>query len=351
MKGFSLENRMDRFGPLGKCFPVKGVIIAHLYGRLLRALRWRNLAGALASACAVTGTAAAAASAAYGPLDEVAPGVYVQRGADEAPSTANRGAIANLGVLVGPTGVIVVNTGSSTEHATALLAAVARLTDRPVVLAINTQASPDQVLGNSAFTRRGIPVLAHRETDSFMRAHCDACVADVKSKADTDALAATRIAWPTRLIDGSMTLRVGGRALRILYFGWTEQPGSIAVLDVESGVLFTGELASSRVIPQIQLGQLGNWLDALRDLQALSPALVVPAHGPPGRASLLASTSDYLQSLLNETRAAYGRGDGLMETVDHLNMPKFSSWALYDAHHRRNVHFTYLQIEEEDLKK
>ena len=91
--------------------------------------------------------------------------MYVQRGADAAASTANRGAVANLGVLIGPTGVIVVNTGSSRAHGAALLAAVARLTDRPVVLAINTQASPDQVLGNSTLTQRGIAILAHRDTD------------------------------------------------------------------------------------------------------------------------------------------------------------------------------------------
>jgi glyoxylase-like metal-dependent hydrolase (beta-lactamase superfamily II) len=307
-------------------------------------------AGTLALACLPL-SADAAVGADYGALDQLAPGVYVQRGADEAPSMANRGAIANLGVLVGRSGVIVVNTGSSAEHGAALLAAVARVTDQPVVLAINTQASPDQVLGNSAFARRGIPVLAHRDTESFMRAHCDSCVADVKSKADTDALEATRVAWPTRLIDGSLTLSAGGRAIRILYYGLTKQPGSVAVFDVESGVLFTGDLASSHVIPQTQLGVLPNWIDALRQMQALSPTMVVPGHGPTGRSALLTSMSDYLQSLVDQTRAAYQRGDGLMETVDHLQLPQFSTWALYEANHRRNVHFTYLQIEEEDFKK
>lgn len=294
---------------------------------------------------------AARAASDYGALERLAPGVYVQRGADEAPSTANRGAIANLGVLIGPSGVIVVNTGSSGEHGAALLAAVARVTDRRVVLAIDTQASPDQVLGNSAFTRRGIPVLAHRETDVFMRAHCDACVADVKSKADNDALDATRVAWPTRLIEGGLSLSAGGRPIRILYFGWTEQPGSVAVLDVESRVLFTGEMASSRIVPQTQLGQLSNWIGALRELQILNPAIVVPAHGPPGSEAVLGSTQEYLQTLLDQTRAAYLRGEGLMETVDHLQLPQFQTWTLYEAHHRRNVHFAYLQIEEEDLKK
>ena len=317
-------------------------IIAHLRSGPVRAL---ILAGLLAA------SPASAGGDDYGPLQMLAAGVYVQRGADEPASTVNRGAVANLGVLVGPTGVVVVNTGSSAEHGAALLAAVARLTDRPVVLAIDTQASPDQVLGNSSFTRRGIPVLAHRDTDRFMREHCDACVADVKARADSDALAATRVAWPTRLIDGSQTVAFGGRTLQILHFGWTEQPGSVAVLDVKSRVLFTGDMASFGVIPQTQLGRLPKWIDALEQLQALAPAIVVPGHGAPGPATALAATRAYLQALLEGTRAAYLRGDGLMETVEHLELPPFRSWALYEAHHRRNVHFTYLQIEEQDLKK
>jgi glyoxylase-like metal-dependent hydrolase (beta-lactamase superfamily II) len=328
-----------RWGSSPRPSPRTGIIIAHL--------QWI----ALALACLRAVAAPASAAGHFGVLDELAPGVYVQRGADEAASMANRGAIANLGVLVGSSGVIVVNTGSSAQHGAALLAAVASITDRPVVLAINTQASPDQVLGNSAFTRRGIPVLAHRDTDKFMRVHCDACVADVKSRADTDELAATRVAWPTRLIEGGLTMSAGGRAIRILYFGWTEQPGSVAVLDVASGALFTGDLASSGVVPQTQLGQLPNWIDALRELRTLSPSIVVPSHGPPGSAALLTSTSQYLQSLLDGTRAAYLRGEGLMETVEQLELPQFRAWALYDAHHRRNVHFAYLQIEEDDLKK
>jgi glyoxylase-like metal-dependent hydrolase (beta-lactamase superfamily II) len=318
------------------------VIIAHLRSRAT---------AALALACLLPAAPPASADSDYGPLHRVAPGVYVQRGADEDPSTANRGAIANLGVLIGPSGAIVVNTGSSAEHGAALLAAVALLTDRPVVLAIDTQASPDQVLGNSAFTRRAIPVLAHRDTDTFMRQHCDACVADVRAKADSDALEATRVVWPTRLIDGSQTIRAGGRTIQILYFGWTEQAGSVAVLDTESRVLFTGDMASFGIVPQAQLGRVPNWIDALGQLQALAPALVVPGHGPPGPSTQLGQTREYLQSLLDQTRAAYRRGDGLMQTVDHLDLARFRNWALYEAHHRRNVHFTYLQIEEQDLKR
>jgi glyoxylase-like metal-dependent hydrolase (beta-lactamase superfamily II) len=332
---------------------VPAPIIAHLPVREIRVAAYRSRAALLLllSACAAAPTGPAPAAGPYAPLQAVAPGVYVQRGADEAPDALNLGAVGNLGVLVGPTGVVVVNTGSSRAHGEALLERIARLTDRPVLLAIDTQASPDQVLGNAAFSARRIPVLAHRDTAAFMREHCDACVADVKSRADSEALADTPVVWPTRLIEGSQTLSVGGRNLRVLYFGWTRQPGCVAVQDIESGVLFTGDMASFDVIPQAQLGRLDAWIDALRELQAQGPAIVVPGHGPPGPASRLAEVREYLRSLLEATRAAYQRGDGLMESVDSLELASFRRWALYDQYHRRNVHFTYLQIEEQDLKK
>jgi len=312
-----------------------GAIIAHLL--------------ALLGACAWPASGPQADG--FAPLKAVAPGVYVQRGADQAPSSRNLGAVGNLGVLVGPSGVVVVNTGASRAQGEALLARIARITDRPVVLAIDTQASPDQVLGNSAFSALHIPVLAHRDTDVFMREHCDACVADVKARADSEALAATPVAWPTRLIDGSQTLAVGGLQLRIVYLGPTKQPGSIAVLDIATGVLFTGDMASFGVVPQAQLGRLQDWIDALGELQRMQPSLVVPGHGPPGPAAQIGEVSGYLQALLDGTRAAYLRGDGLMETVESLEVPAYRSWALYGEHHRRNVHFTYLQIEEQDLRK
>ena len=90
---------------------------------------------------------------------------------------------------------------------------------------------------------------------------------------------------------------------------------------------------------------------ALRELQALAPVTVVPGHGAPGPAVRLADMREYLQTLLDDTRAAYARGDGLMETVDRLQIPRFRGWALYDTYHRRNVHFAYLQIEEQELRR
>jgi glyoxylase-like metal-dependent hydrolase (beta-lactamase superfamily II) len=311
----------------------------------------RPLAAAFVLALAACSAPVPDSGEAWPPLQAVADHVYVQRGADEAPTPRNRGAVGNLGVIAGPTGVIVIGTGSSRDHGEALLREIARLEGKPVVLAIDPQASPDQVLGNAAFEERGVQVLAHRETDLFMREHCDACILEVKSTADSPALAASHPAWPTQLVDGSRDIEAGGRRLRLLYYGWTEQPGSLAVLDLQSGVLFTGDIASFGTVPQAQLSQLGAWIEALDRLRALDVKLVVPGHGPAGPPQRLQEAAGYLRTLRERVSAAYRRGDGLLETVQTLELPEYHDWPLYREHHRRNVHQTYLQVEAEELRR
>lgn len=78
-------------------------------------------------------------------------------------SPQNDGIVANAGLIAGRDGAIAIGTGASDRDGERLLRAIARITKKPVVMAINTYAGPEHVMGNIAFARRGIPILAHRE--------------------------------------------------------------------------------------------------------------------------------------------------------------------------------------------
>ena len=85
---------------------------------------------------AVAATLAACATAADGdwrPL-QVADGVYMLRGAAGEIGPENGGRVGNAGFIVGPNGVLVVDSGVSRNQGAALLAAIARVTDQPVKL-------------------------------------------------------------------------------------------------------------------------------------------------------------------------------------------------------------------------
>ena len=63
----------------------------------------------------------------------------------------------NVAVQIGDTGVLVVNTGSEQDSAR-LIAAVRKLSDKPLQYIINTCAHPDQTGGNEAFRKIGVTI-------------------------------------------------------------------------------------------------------------------------------------------------------------------------------------------------
>lgn len=291
----------------------------------------------------------AGASAADLPPRQVARNVYVIPGKVAAPTPENLGRIANVGVITGPNGVIVIGTGTSDADGERLLTAIGRLSKRPVILAIDTYAGPEHVLGNSAFARRGIPILAHRATDDYMAANCDLCQHNLEAVVGDAAMAGSHPERPQKLIDASTSLVAGGRRIDILYYGRTQQPGSIAVFDVTSGVLFAGGLASFDVVPDAHDADLENWIKALDRLRHLPAKLVVPARGPTATAKRLDEVSDYLSQLELETQLAYDAGLGLAGTTASVDLPRYAGWSMYGQNHRRNVHFQYLRLEAKEL--
>jgi glyoxylase-like metal-dependent hydrolase (beta-lactamase superfamily II) len=104
-----------------------------------------RLAGALLAAALGWGAAAGAAPLA---ATEVAPGVFVYRGADEDFTLENGGGIANLAFVVGKQSVAVIDSGGSLRQGRELLDAVRARTPLAVSHVIDTHLHTDHILGN-----------------------------------------------------------------------------------------------------------------------------------------------------------------------------------------------------------
>jgi len=303
----------------------------------------------VAAAALLAGGCASAPAA--GRAVQLAPGVYMVPGTGGAADESNLGRIGNAGFIVGPDGVIAVDTGTSRAHGQALLTAIASVTDRPLRLALVTHTRPEFLFGGIAFRERGVPVRMHRRTATLMASRCETCLKTLKTVIGNGPLAGTTMYKADEMFDDTHQLDLIGRPVRVLYFGHSSGPGDIAVLDATSGVLFAGGLLDARRVPDIQDADLEGWRRALVALRALGVKTVVPGHGAASAASLVDGVERYLGQLEIKVRTLVTGGTSLLGAADAAELPEYEAWDQYDTIHRRNASVAFLRFERELLFK
>jgi glyoxylase-like metal-dependent hydrolase (beta-lactamase superfamily II) len=282
---------------------------------------------------------------------EVAPGVYLLRGATGEIDSANLGRVGNAGFIVGDSGVIVIDTGTSHRHGQAILDAVAQVTTRPVKLAIVTHTRQEFLFGASAFRERGIPVAMHTAAAQLMAARCEGCLKTLKRTLGEEAMQGTAMFTPDRGFDATHRLDLIGRPVEVLTYGHSSGPGDSAVFDVRSGVLFAGGLVDWMRIPDVQDSELAGWRSALTALRALPVKAVVPGHGPLAPPASIDAVGQYLEQLVARAQTLLDQGAALSEVADRVGLDGFDGWDQYETVHRRNASVVFLRLEREQMFK
>ncbi len=241
----------------------------------------------------------------------VAPGVYAFIGDAEAVAPSNHGMVANNGFIVGTSGVTVIDTGSSYRYGRAMIEAIRRVTPLPVTLVVITHQAPEFVFGAAAFRDRGVPILAHECAAQLICERCSICLANLRKTLGDNEMAGSRVTVPDRTVSGTTEIDNGGRKLQLLHFGPVSTLGDLAVLDTQTGVLFSGSLVSNGRIPELRNEQIPGWLAALENLRALDLNTGVPAFGPPVHGEDMMQKGRYLRELDAAVRRAYENGVGM----------------------------------------
>ena len=279
----------------------------------------------------------------------LADGVYLLPGQGDQADAGNLGRIGNAGFIVGPLGVLAIDTGTSLAHGQALLAAIRRVTDAPVRLALISHTRPEFLFGAAAYRAQGIPIHSHRRTAQLMAARCETCLKTLVQQVGAVPMQGTQLVAPDQLFDASLLLHTIGRPVQVLWGGHSSGPGDIAVFDQTSGVLFGGGLLDNGRIPDIQDSDLPGWQRMLATLQQLPLTQAVGGHGPAGPPALLATVQRYLQQLQARATALVDAQASLITVPEASDLPEFAAWAQYDTIHRRNASIAFLRVEREQL--
>ena len=304
----------------------------------------RRLCALVSSVLGAVGIAFAAAPA---PV-VVAPGVYALMGNPGEIAPANLGRIANIAFVVGPRGVVVVESGVSFRHGEEIIAAVSRITRKPILLVVITYASQEVVFGAAAFQARGIPVWMHRSDAALMAARCRTCLRILQDELGERAMAGTRVVEPDRVVSKSYSLNMIGRRL-LLIAPAGRAPGTLALFDETTSTLIAGSMASIARIPDLRDVDGKDWSEALAALKATNCIHLVPALGRLGSCADIDATARYVAALDGHVRALVAAGVGLAELPARCDLPEFAAWDGYTAFHVRNANRAYLRIEQDSF--
>jgi cyclase len=196
-------------------------------------------------------------------------------------------AVSNVGVQVGPDGVVVVNAGTE-DASSELLSAIQKLTKEPIRYIINTSADADLVGGNRTLSKAGLrlgalTVRAGRppgpDDAAFIIAHERALdrVREMKPPLPPEA-------WPSETFDeGRKALSFNGEGIEILHQPAAHTDGDTVVFFRRSDVVVAGHILDATRFPVIDIargGSIQGEIDALNRLIRLAipagPYLGIP---------------------------------------------------------------------------
>ncbi|SDU01622.1 MBL fold metallo-hydrolase [Stappia sp. ES.058] len=254
---------------------------------------------------------------------------------------------ATFGLIDTDDGLVLVDPGGSRKGAAALDAAIATVSDKPVVLVIDTGGQDHRWLGNAYWIERGARVIASADA-----------VADQRSRASLQftmltqllgpALEGTEAVFAQETFEDRIEVDVGGRHIEIVHPGPAHTPGDSFVWLADEQVVFSGDIVfTGRLLGLLDVSSLQGWIDAFETMAALKPAHVVPGHGPPvDFVRARADTLDYLVNLRDRMRAHIEAGGDMIGSVE-VDQSGFAHLDQFDALAKRNAQQAFSELEWE----
>lgn len=206
------------------------------------------------------------------------------------------GAGGNIAVQTGDQGVLVVDTGLA-SMSDKVLAAIRKISDKPIQYIINTHVHPDHTGGNEAIRKAGLTYVGANVTGNLTDAGVGAQVwaqdnVLKRMSAPTGQQAPVPFgSWPTETyVFGRKQLFFNGEPIEIIYQPAAHTDGDSIVLFRRSDVVVTGDIFVTTSYPFIDVdrgGSIQGEIDALNNIMEIAiPGLqdeagtyILPGHG------------------------------------------------------------------------
>jgi cyclase len=239
---------------------------------------------------------------------------------------------SNAVFLVADAGVLVIDTRTHPREGRDLLDRIRKVTDKPIKWVINSHFHGDHHMGNAVFQAAGATFVAQKETARLMGQvqpkEMARRIASFKSRGyDPDEV---KLVLPDVAFDSEMTIRLGGREVRLFYLGPGQQAGDTFVQFPHARALFTPGAFAKHSMPNMAFTpSVDNWIRLLDRVAAMDIDTILPAHGDVATRPDVKELAAMLADEYATVKDAVNRGVTVEEAVKTLTFPQYRDWRNY----------------------
>jgi cyclase len=225
---------------------------------------------------------------------------------------AQGGVGSNDGIIVGTTGVIVVDTKTTADSEKEVIAEIAKITPKTVNTAIITHSDGDHANGLAAFPA-GLTIIAQENCKKELEAS-----AGSRNPAPQDRL-------PTKTYNKTDKLTIDGVHIRLYHWANAHTSGDTVVYLPDQKVVFGGDLlVTNRPDTNIHLeknGSAAGWIENAKGMLGLDADTYLTGHGNMMTKADVQKKLDLIQDKYNKIKAMVAQGKSLDEIKTSLGEP------------------------------
>lgn len=284
-------------------------------------------------------------------IQKVTDTVYALVGQRGPMSKWNFGTNATFGVVITSKGVVLIDSGASYLAAKEIHRKIKQITDKPVVLVINTGSEDLRWLGNSYFKALGAKIITGKATLKDQHERADNLINRLDEYIFPKFSAGTIDVYADETFDQERTLLVDNTEFVLYFTGPAYLPGDFFVWLPEQKIVFSGDIISTeRMLAVSRDSNTASWLKSFEYIDKLKPEHVIPGHGHATTMKKATADTYNFLSLLRSSIKEFIKKGGQIENVSSLKEYPLSPYERligYEMLLGRNALHVYMELEWE----
>ena len=158
---------------------------------------------------------------------------------------------------------------------------------------------------------------------------------------ETDGITTVRL--PDILYSDRMDVSLGGKTVELHFVGKNNSDNTTVLRFPEESTIFTVDFISAQRLPfrTLNAGFFPDWIDAIKQVEAMDFDIVAPGHGGLGTPQDVVEHREYLEDLTTEVQAAIDAGKPVETAQAEIKLEKYAEWGAYEDWLQENVAGAY----------